>query len=224
MLTKRGFTLIELLVVIAIIAILAAILFPVFARAREKARQSSCQSNMKQIGLATLMYVQDYDETMPAFRYNYQGNSSARYFGFYDAQYPYMKNVQIFVCPSGSYTFTWRRDELPNATGPYGRSITISYSVPYGISGSVWNYSGEGVKLADIAEPATTIMMMEAANPYLSPEERVGFNTDGTPIPANEQGEVGRVRYRHNNQINFLYCDGHVKTDTQLMSWDPIKR
>src|SRR4030081_1263811 len=69
-LKRRGFPLIELLVVIAIIAILAAILFPVFASAREKARQASCQSNLRQLGLATLMYTQDYDETYPLYQYN----------------------------------------------------------------------------------------------------------------------------------------------------------
>ncbi len=88
---KRGFTLIELLVVIAIIAILAAILFPVFAKAREKARTSSCQSNLKQIGLAFAMYKNDYDETSPG--YDYSG-------GWTLTLQPYIKNTQIFVCPS----------------------------------------------------------------------------------------------------------------------------
>ena len=90
---KRGFTLIELLVVIAIIAILAAILFPVFAKAREKARTASCQSNLKQIGLAFAMYKNDYDETAPG--YNFSG-------GWVTVLQPYTKNSQIFVCPSKS--------------------------------------------------------------------------------------------------------------------------
>ncbi|MCC7495797.1 MAG: DUF1559 domain-containing protein [Fimbriimonadaceae bacterium] len=97
----RGFTLIELLVVIAIIAILAAILFPVFAKAREKARQSSCLSNEKQAGLAVLQYVSDYDETFPQHYYYPNNTSSAGgYAHWTGTASPYVKNVQIFVCPS----------------------------------------------------------------------------------------------------------------------------
>src|ERR1700682_886826 len=96
---KRGFTLIELLVVIAIIAILAAILFPVFARARENARRASCQSNLKQIGLATIQYVQDYDERFPDFGCT----GLASYIddtGIGIKLQPYVKSYQVFVCPS----------------------------------------------------------------------------------------------------------------------------
>jgi len=99
---KRGFTLIELLVVIAIIAILAAILFPVFAKAREKARQGSCLSNHKQVGVALMQYVQDYDETYPLSYYYVNpavGGPGGYFHWSYTAQ-PYIKNWQIFVCPS----------------------------------------------------------------------------------------------------------------------------
>ncbi|MEP6753921.1 MAG: DUF1559 domain-containing protein [Chthonomonadales bacterium] len=110
LLTRRrnGFTLIELLVVIAIIAILAAILFPVFATAREKARQASCQSNLKQLGLATLMYLQDYDEVFPLAQYA-DATGIEYWFGHgvagkYDKSqgllFPYMKNHQVQRCPS----------------------------------------------------------------------------------------------------------------------------
>ena len=92
--SRRGFTLIELLVVIAIIAILAAILFPVFARAREKARQTSCLSNLKQIGLAVMMYAQDYDECYPE-PYTPFTNWPL----WQDTIQPYMKNTQLLICP-----------------------------------------------------------------------------------------------------------------------------
>ncbi|HEX8234614.1 MAG TPA: DUF1559 domain-containing protein [Abditibacteriaceae bacterium] len=94
---RKGFTLIELLVVIAIIAILAAILFPVFARARENARRASCQSNMKQIGLGLIQYVQDYDETYPMDRY-----ATATQGAWPSLVQPYLKSRQIFKCPSSS--------------------------------------------------------------------------------------------------------------------------
>ena len=92
--TKSAFTLIELLVVIAIIAILAAILFPVFARARENARRSSCMSNMKQLGLGVLQYTQDYDEKYPS------GTNGTRGRGWAGQIFPYVKSAQIYVCPS----------------------------------------------------------------------------------------------------------------------------
>ncbi|MEN6303655.1 MAG: DUF1559 domain-containing protein, partial [Armatimonadia bacterium] len=104
---KRGFTLIELLVVIAIIAILAAILFPVFAKAREKARQTSCLNNEKQLGTAILQYCQDYDEHFPKCYTGENGGGSAVRWYYYSPAYqgsimPYVKNKQVFVCPSGN--------------------------------------------------------------------------------------------------------------------------
>jgi prepilin-type N-terminal cleavage/methylation domain-containing protein/prepilin-type processing-associated H-X9-DG protein len=101
---KHGFTLIELLVVIAIIAILAAILFPVFARAREKARQTSCLSNLKQIGLAAMMYAQDYDERMV---HSFIGQSGQGYTPWHEALEPYTKNDNIYECPSGTGTISY---------------------------------------------------------------------------------------------------------------------
>ncbi len=135
---KHGFTLIELLVVIAIIAILAAILFPVFARAREKARQSSCLSNLKQIGLAAMMYAQDYDErTVHAFI----GQAGEGYDTWYECIEPYTKNEQIYTCPSGT-----------------GR---ISYSANRRLLGSY----DSAPKLATIKIPAEKIMFADADTP-----------------------------------------------------------
>jgi prepilin-type N-terminal cleavage/methylation domain-containing protein len=105
---RKGFTLIELLVVIAIIAILAAILFPVFAQARESARQTQCTNNQKQIATSVLMYVQDYEETFPMSAYfgrNPQGQLAL--VAIYDVLAPYIKNVDIFVCPSYRPGIDW---------------------------------------------------------------------------------------------------------------------
>src|SRR5215218_3224774 len=118
---RRGFTLIELLVVIAIIAILAAILFPVFAQAREKARQATCLSNCKQIGLASNMYVQDYDETFPGHNWPSgegvhklpDGRTFQGHVGWPLLFYPYVKNLSVFTCPSDANP---RRDFTDNGT------------------------------------------------------------------------------------------------------------
>lgn len=132
---RKGFTLIELLVVIAIIAILAAILFPVFAQARTKARQTTCLSNQKQIGLATLMYAQDYDETWPLTVAT--GYSTPGHVLFSDARWvmelvqPYMKNVQIFICPGDPDPAKFIRAGAPyGAVEPTTPSPTASISLP----------------------------------------------------------------------------------------------
>ena len=110
----KGFTLIELLVVIAIIAILAAILFPVFAQARESARSASCLSNLRQFALATLHYVQDYDEVFPQSVYSMDNllllpGTNDRVFTVFDAVMPYMKNIDIIVCRLTAQASTGRR-------------------------------------------------------------------------------------------------------------------
>ena len=130
----RGFTLIELLVVIAIIAILAAILFPVFARAREKARQSACLSNVKQIGLAIMMYTEDYDELLPGYQ------QAGVY--WWDILNPYMKNRGILVCPD---KIDWNYGHATDKSG-------------YGLNEDIFTADAAAkVSLASVQSPSETI-------------------------------------------------------------------
>ena len=239
---KRGFTLIELLVVIAIIAILAAILFPVFARARDKARQASCASNLKQIGLAAMMYVQDYDEMFPVHWFYWEpGVDSTRYIGYYDGFGPYTMNEQIYICPSGRHTVTSYRGGLPNASGFYGKSYVTSYGVVVDHSwfrtpradidfgrgiwvGGFGSATTGGLALANLDAPAEKILIAEMSSSLAGNPGNIGFTNDGQPIPMNEAGEIGVMRYRHSGMMNAAYADGHVKAIPQLMTYEPLMR
>ncbi|MGD9519211.1 MAG: DUF1559 domain-containing protein [Armatimonadota bacterium] len=190
---RRGFTLIELLVVIAIIAILAAILFPVFAKAREKARQASCQSNLKQIGLALLMYAQDYDEIFPKNEPHVTPPagvpewSITHWSGFI---MPYVKNNQLFLCPS--------------------RKSYLGYSINSRVS--QWS---SGAELAKITSPAQTIAVGDTAptNKYVLNSTLDG-NPDWIYHAPYEQTQYTWCppHERHNDMCNFVFCDGHVKS------------
>jgi len=196
---RKGFTLIELLVVIAIIAILAAILFPVFARAREKARQSNCLSNTKQIGLAIMQYVQDYDEELPRHWYDGDHDGTQGTAGDYtwrSAIVPYVKNMQIFQCPSEKMTdvFNGGADYIgSNTNGAYGLNIV------HWATGAPDEPAGQA--LAQITYPATTILLGETGGSHLISHE------------ANDTGYVytAAAGKRHNDGSNWLFCDGHSK-------------
>jgi prepilin-type N-terminal cleavage/methylation domain-containing protein/prepilin-type processing-associated H-X9-DG protein len=148
----KAFTLIELLVVIAIISILAAILFPVFARARENARRASCQSNQKQIALGITMYVQDYDETFPP---HYPAGFTPAYAGQWEnVSEPYVKSTQLYICPSDS-------THLRTTT-----SLINSNNLSYGYNYAYLNYK----KLAAINYPSETLLTGDGGlnvNPYV---------------------------------------------------------
>ena len=206
---KRGFTLIELLVVIAIIAILAAILFPVFARAREKARQASCQSNNKQLALGVLMYAQDYDERLPIrWAVTPEGN---RYTS--EMIYPYIKNVQLFECPSWATTqATVALGTIPMSYGFLGGSPShpgASGTVPCTVCGRVCgkNYhifdGYRGVKIGTIDAPANQIMIHERLSPG-NPDYDNGNHTVCDRFAM-------ETYQSHNGGNNFAFADGHVK-------------
>ena len=196
---KRGFTLIELLVVIAIIAILAAILFPVFARAREKARQSSCLNNMKQLNLAVLQYIQDYDEVLP----NYYNFRTGKY--WYQMAWPYMMNSQILVCPSRT-----------ERTIGYGWNID---QMGYGSSTSM----GASVALASIQSPSETIWIAESTGPGIYPPRWVS-----NPGAYMYLYDIYFAQQVHNGGGNLGFVDGHAKwmqADKFLMDyslWDKL--
>ena len=201
---RNGFTLIELLVVIAIIAILAAILFPVFARARENARRASCMSNMKQIGLGFLQYTQDYDEKYPT-QLTAAGDTAYAY-AFDPAQinwvngvFPYIKSQQIFACPSQKVISL-------NAPGDSPVSYMMNGMLDRGIAGG-------GITEAQVTESARTYLLWEAGGTY---DWSRRYPNDCTPAMTGcDLGAVPFVGIAppmiHLDGANYGFVDGHVK-------------
>ncbi len=222
---RRGFTLIELLVVIAIIAILAAILFPVFARAREKARQATCQSNLKQLALGVLMYCQDYDERGPTgssvnrmnswaggpvFQGGCSGGANCGLQTYYrsDASYtylhqnfgeqidPYVKNRQIFYCPNFQNVAQW-----PSI------SYWVCTTQKNAGNGQSWLYAGTTLA------PASTAILIDTINGATLGRlaAQYSFSNCSTAARLDQDPQPP-----HNGQGNVAYGDGHVKT----IPWD----
>jgi prepilin-type N-terminal cleavage/methylation domain-containing protein/prepilin-type processing-associated H-X9-DG protein len=193
---NQGFTLIELLVVIAIISILAAILFPVFARARENARRASCMSNEKQLLLSIMQYAQDYDEKyMPMY------TSSPTVYWPYLLQ-PYAKSTQIFDCPSASNN---------NYSGVAG-----TYAVDYGVNTQLFEDDGSitGRALSSIENPVQTVLLADSSTPTSGAYGSLRTNPEGYKhLGGNAYDTVSSwPQYRHLETTNVGFFDGHVKT------------
>lgn len=206
---KRAFTLIELLVVIAIIALLAAILFPVFARAREQARKSSCANNLKQLGIAWTQYGQDYDElVMP---YSTTGGSGGVAFDWHRQLQPYLKNTQVLNCPSSSnspnngyaYNFVMGSGGRAIAQIPFTTS-SPSFADAVGISTSVPPNPNQNLAfIIPTASPGARHDGRWLNNPNDNPQ----YQTNGWGGTNN-----GRIQGdRHSDGSNYCFADGHVK-------------
>ena len=216
---RKGFTLIELLVVIAIIAILAAILFPVFAKVREKARQVSCESNEKQLGLGFTQYTQDYDELMPQGNANNRGGQ-----GWASQVYPYVKSTGVYMCPDDV-----ARGGVNPTTYPVSYGYNLNLTPALSQNGTTYN------TLAALNAPAKTVLLFEVSGIVADPTNRAdqnsvsGWGIDGnngsgsfqnityatgcmglSPNPCNNQ-IAGTTTGRHTDGSNFLFNDGHVK-------------
>ncbi len=223
---NRGFTLIELLVVIAIIAILAAILFPVFAKAREKARQTSCLSNCKQLGMAYMQYTQDYDEVNPFaeiylppgvttldcyFNRATNGSWALTYLIWADVMRPYLKNDQILRCPSNSGHFIG-----------YGWNCYIGYSGgAAGRTGPLY----EGVSMGMLEYPAETPCIADhnSGSVYGT---TLSFDWYRRWPNGASVSEDMRAQWDawppHNGGINIVFCDGHAKWMTVATADDKV--
>jgi prepilin-type N-terminal cleavage/methylation domain-containing protein/prepilin-type processing-associated H-X9-DG protein len=205
---RKGFTLIELLVVIAIIAILAAILFPVFARARENARRASCSSNLKQIGLGLAQYTQDYDERYPQI---YPASATSpccdakRPGGWTQLIQPYVKSTQLFACPSNP------------SNGATKSNAGVGYGIEYPrIPQSYGINRHQPSSVSVVQSPSTRIHVSETSSS--------GGDWDLAPADNGGQDLEDRHWANHLSTANYLYFDGHVKSSAPQRTGTPVNQ
>src|SRR5262245_44252805 len=219
---KAAFTLIELLVVIAIIAILAAILFPVFAQARDRARMSSCLSNMRQIGTALTMYVQDYDETYPDLLVHGSGGSrAARTYTWRNAIRPYLKNVDVYACPSNPFSRGAPGVPNQNAEGwvwEPGERLPISYGMNSCTTTFIAADTPQGrasppLRLAQVTRPVDTLIICESNYPWVD-------------VEALNLWIFCPILFTHptGKRANFIFYDGHAKSKKWMDTLYPVNQ
>ncbi|HEX8235949.1 MAG TPA: DUF1559 domain-containing protein [Abditibacteriaceae bacterium] len=203
---RSGFTLIELLVVIAIIAILAAILFPVFARARENARRASCQSNLKQIGLGFMQYTQDYDEKYPIKVSEGTGGSARLWI---QTIQPYVKSTQLFACPSNPQNRTTY--QFWNGVGNQDSGMPVSYLANANIIQPGWT---GGLAQAAINSVSTRILATEGTN--------VQYTSADIADKDSANMQMDRMFAGHLSTVGNLFADGHVKSLKPTATMTPV--
>jgi prepilin-type N-terminal cleavage/methylation domain-containing protein/prepilin-type processing-associated H-X9-DG protein len=214
--SRFAFTLIELLVVIALIAILAAILFPVFAQARDRARLGACLSNMRQIASALMMYTQDHDETFPYNRFNNCcGEKGRKTYVWKNAIAPYLRNIEILACPSNPASRGLPGNPITNAEGwevePGGR-MPISYGM--NSCAVTWvpareKLAGPPLGMSQVTRPVETILIAEHS--WGTPDVGVEFFLNCAAF-AHPAGKVG----------NFIFFDGHAKSKKWMATLYPL--
>ncbi|MES2461656.1 MAG: DUF1559 domain-containing protein [Armatimonadota bacterium] len=236
----RGFTLIELLVVIAIIAILAAILFPVFAQAREKARQTSCLSNQKQIGLAFMQYVSDYDETYPVNNRSYGTQQSVLQASWMRHIQSYAKNLDIYKCPSVPIDTDNQIIFGPNGTtvdqiSVSRRSIGANGMVVY-LGNDPTGTLITPVPEASVGRPAQLPVFADSSfflftdprylvfSNYVSSTTPTNATAWSTELTAAQRANPDAKYARHVGGVNIAYADGHAKWSAQkAINEDPTR-
>ena len=215
----RAFTLIELLVVIAIIAILAAILFPVFQKVRENARKITCASNEKQLGLGFIQYTQDFDEKYPNNRRQDPGKPFPSY--WFDYITPYLKSLDVFKCPDNPHKDQIRYNSGDASDSPY--TVSYGYNVHIGEADPGYSPAGtNALSLSGIDSPSNKILISETNSLFA---EDFYYNASGAllgsaPGLGGSSNNLPDLYAGHTGRMNLLFCDGHVKSllPTQTVS------